>query len=637
MFLISYNKQGIQLPEHEKLNNVYNDKNCQISTDENFSIIELNENTKIIFIGRLIGIKSNDELISIHNLEKDLLKLFSSMSVEKAVERLEGRYTILSLHNDKIKIVNDFYSQMDVYYTETSSKIYIASSLNVIPINELKTNYDHSGVIHSLYIYGYRPPKKHTLYEKIKRIGVGEFLLISDGRLLLKKQELSLQSIQDFGSENLSLYKEIFLDALSKRASVNGNVVYLSSGWDSTSILAGLVHLFGKKSVVAVIGRMHFSKEKGVCNPFEIERAKKIADYFDVNLEIVEFDYVNRGPELTEEFQDFFTSQMAGSMACHQWIDLAKHVSKYHADKAIFCGEISDGAHNFGFSQMATELHHPSNDFREYADKMSSYLYGPTFLKSIWNNTFQNDSVYQFLKNKKFGVYDDVNVSNLGKTKQLLASQFTRDNRIPLWSLNNNKYISEYGRDIYKKEIEDIYLDEVAYQVTNDVDKLYAGMIHLYNSFHWNGGSVQTLHMTEDLFNIKLNLPFRDGRLINFLSKMPESWGRGLELKPTKYPLKWMLENSINYPIHFQIGPHSYLYDVDPNFNHGAEWIFRSSFANQYKQIMKERRYKDLMSPEVFDIVYFDKIVDNYLAGEEVLQERADLERLIYLSVMNWY
>ena len=52
---------------------------------------------------------------------------------------------------------------------------------------------------------------------------------------------------------------------------------------------------------------------------------------------------------------------------------------------------------------------------------------------------------------------------------------------------------------------------------------------------------------------------------------------------------------------------------------------------------MKERRYKDLMLPEVFDIVYFDKIVDNYLSGEENLLERADLERLIYLSVMNWY
>ena len=55
--------------------------------------------------------------------------------------------------------------------------------------------------------------------------------------------------------------------------------------------------------------------------------------------------------------------------------------------------------------------------------------------------------------------------------------------------------------------------------------------------------------------------------IIKFLNEMPESWGRGLELKPTKYPLKWMLENCINYPMELQTGPHSYLYDINPSFD----------------------------------------------------------------------
>ena len=86
-----------------------------------------------------------------------------------------------------------------------------------------------------------------------------------------------------------------------------------------------------------------------------------------------------------------------------------------------------------------------------------------------------------------------------------------------------------------------------------------------------------------------------------------------------------------------QIGPHSYLYDVDPNFDHAAEWNYRSAFRNQYKKMMEKRSYRNLMSNDVFDLKYFDRIVDNYIKGKEVLSERNDLEHLIYLSVMDWY
>ncbi len=64
---------------------------------------------------------------------------------------------------------------------------------------------------------------------------------------------------------------------------------------------------------------------------------------------------------------------------------------------------------------------------------------------------------------------------------------------------------------------------------------------------------------------------------------MPESWGRGLDLKPTKYPLKWMLEHCIDYPLHLQVGPHLYLYDVDPTFSHSAKFMYGSAFTPYIK------------------------------------------------------
>ena len=80
--------------------------------------------------------------------------------------------------------------------------------------------------------------------------------------------------------------------------------------------------------------------------------------------------------------------------------------------------------------------------------------------------------------------------------------------------------------------------NEAAEKITAVPETAYSWYLHLYNSFHWNGGTVETLQMTEDELGIKINLPFRDSRLIEFLAAMPESWGRGLEMRPTKYPIK---------------------------------------------------------------------------------------------------
>ena len=52
----------------------------------------------------------------------------------------------------------------------------------------------------------------------------------------------------------------------------------MSSGWDSSSILAGLVKINGPKRIQCVIGRMKYSKNL-VANSFEILRAKKYVNF----------------------------------------------------------------------------------------------------------------------------------------------------------------------------------------------------------------------------------------------------------------------------------------------------------------------------------------------------------------------
>jgi len=98
-----------------------------------------------------------------------------------------------------------------------------------------------------------------------------------------------------------------------------------------------------------------------------------------------------------------------------------------------------------------------------------------------------------------------------------------------------------------------------------------------------------------------------------------------------------MLENRIDYPLHLQVGPHSYLYDVDPDFNHAGEFIYASAYSPLIKDKLKRRIYEGLLSPEIFNMEYINQIVNNYLAGKEIVAERSDLSSLAFLCLTGWY
>ena len=53
-------------------------------------------------------------------------------------------------------------------------------------------------------------------------------------------------------------------------------------------------------------------------------------------------------------------------------------------------------------------------------------------------------------------------------------------------------FINE-GRHIYETEIGAFYLETAAKDIIESPDKLYSWYISLYNSFHWNGGTVETV------------------------------------------------------------------------------------------------------------------------------------------------
>ena len=340
--------------------------------DSDVHTIEVAQGKKIFYIGNLIGIRNLDNAIN-EITENSLCDLFSAGVSHEVIDKLEGRFLMIfsDTTENTIEIFTDRFGQHDCYYSKNNDEIIFASDLSLFPHSPSQDGYDQVALAHTLTVYGFRPAKKHTLYKSIKRLGIGEYVLLRANEtktIEFLQEKFEPITKNNYAEADLNEYSDIFLDALKIRASDKGNVVYLSSGWDSTAILGGLVHLFGSSKVKAITGRMKYSERAGIINPFEVDRAKKVADYYGIDLNIVEFDFSKKIPVSLDNMKEAMKNNFMSSGTIFTHGALADYVAKnYNNGESIFAGEISDGAHNLGFSQFAT-IFHPVLEFREYSE-----------------------------------------------------------------------------------------------------------------------------------------------------------------------------------------------------------------------------------------------------------------------------
>ena len=592
------------------------------------------DGSSVFFAGIGVGFRSDDGRLQ--PIDAAIAQC-ASVGIDSVAARLEGRWLLVHVAGSRVVVRADAFNQRDLYFEERAGTIVAATSLDLLPVAGGGARPDPMAFAHALAVYGFRPPKRHTFYEGVRRLGVGETAIIDQGRLTLEERPFAPAPVERYADAKLDEYADIMLEAVRARASDAGNVVYLSSGWDSTAILACLVHLFGPSKVRAVTGRMVYAERSGVINQFEIDRAQRMADYFGVKLHVVDFDYRHNAPDQIREAQPTFRPhQMAGITALNHWILAKASVDTGHDGEVLFAGEMSDGAHNLGFSQYATYFH-PVVEFREYFDKMAGYLHGPTFLRLLQDGRFADDPVYRLIRERAGATAFDAPAPDAaGRTQQVIASCLLRGVRVPLASMGNCRLLNAKGLERFASEIEGPYLGAAAAAATPET--LYAWYLHLYNSLHWQGSTVATIPTSAEHFGRAAAMPFHDARLQAFLGGMPESWGRSLDLRPTKYPLKWMLANRIKYPMDYQTGPHSYLYDVDPTFNHSAEALYGSSMKTYFHEQLRTRPYEAWLSPDVFDLTYVNAMVNRYLEGTEVRGgEMNDLWSLCVLTMTGWY
>ena len=606
---------------------IYSKNNLIFETNSLINRWTSSDGSLFFLIGEIIGFRNNN---GFNNKNIDFQKLES----KEEIKNFEGRFLVINIsEKNEINLYNDHFGRLDVYWhhSETNQSLFISSKFNFKShANDFEL--DQTALAQVLSIYGGRPLKKQTLDKNVKRLGVGESLKFIQNKVIIEKNEFTPRKTfpkSDFNK--LESYSKIFIDSVKARASDTQNIIFLSSGWDSTSILAVLVHLYGPDKIDCIIGRVKYSKRSGIINQFELDRAEKIADYFKVRLHVVELDYTGNVEDIIKEAKPFIKGQMFGNFTAIGHYLLAKGAKKIALENAsVFVGEISDGAHNFGFSQYFSIFHHKSFAFREYSDKMASYLFGPTFLEVLTEDNYKDDPVW-----KLFQLYNEnTKFEKLAKGRdnialQFLSTLFLSGGRIPLYShLNNKKLFNEESADKFFNENKKNYLDEFKGKIKPE--SLYSIYIYLYHSFHWQGGTVSTFEYMCDAFDLRCRLPFLDIKLIDFLSTMPESWGRGLDINNTKYPLKWMLANKIDYPMELQSGPHSYIYDIDPSFSHTSELVNASSIKDLYIKELSKKSFIEKLDSKHYNTEYINDIINRYSSGEEMKGE--DLNHIFNLG-----
>ena len=273
-FLITNHHNFIDQKKHQ---NFLKFKYFQIAYDGNCKIWKNGDEEMFFFFG-----KAYDKLKKI-NLENP-----------KKSNKIEGSFVILKISkNQNLDIWTDKFSKEDIFFISKNSNYFISTSLDSLKIDTEKDGYDKFGISQSLIIYGNRPSKKNTFYKNVKRLGYYEILKIRNNKIKTVKQKLDIVNSENYQKNHINKYFDIFIEALEKNSSKDDNIIFLSSGWDSTSILAGLKYIYGKKKIRCLTIKQNYSKKYGVTNWPEINKAKKIADYFGVKLDIINLNYLS--------------------------------------------------------------------------------------------------------------------------------------------------------------------------------------------------------------------------------------------------------------------------------------------------------------------------------------------------------
>lgn len=632
-------------PELETLITLPGGQRIQANLEEaDFSLALKDERHAYLYGDIFYHITGDGGIKLIDSSSKEYLnKIFSASCLEDLIPALEGQYIGILVDDIKktVQIFSDRYARLDTFYMVDNDGFYLATDLDFI-FRNAKPDYDQKMLAHLFSVYGWYTPKGLTIYRNVKQLKVGEIITVSEEGITSETIEFKPLEIENYTDEDLELYYKILKESVVARANREGTTwISSSSGWDSTMLLALLVDEFGSHNVRMLTGSMKYSKTTEVINKFEISKINRIAKYYGIKPLIIDFDLENKNAsDYWKRVLPYYKSRHMYSGVTYNYTRLSDELYRAAGNVAtILNGETSDSFHNFGFSQFAT-FFHTKKSFAEYADKMNCYFYGPSFFKKVLDGSFEKDKVFVIFKKMREEV-EFYSSSDLCSKDELIQSYlfpfFYGSPRVPFAKTYRNPLLTEKGQRALYDFLFREYMPEILSSLTES--NIYSWLIYLYHSFHAQGSTVNVPKHAMDFNEHHWRQPFNDYRLIEFLSKAPEKWGRGLELNNTKYPLRWVARNKVNFPYGLlDEGPHSYLYDVIEGFSLAAEITYRSGVTDFFKETLWDKPYRGILDGGFFDLAYLDKLCSDFLEGKEVKgQDFNNLYSLITFCVTGWY
>ena len=591
--------------------------------------INLVNNVKFIFIGSVNGYFENKIFFKCFDIRKIFKKLKIKNKIHnEQVHFIDGNFVILEIiSNQHFNIFIDKFAKNDLFYHSGKNKFLISNNFKFLIKNLDSTSINQNSVALMLNSLGTRPAKKDTIINEVRRVGLSENLKIHKKLFLIKKKYLSKKT-ENYDDNKILEYYNYYKDYTSKINENKNITIFMSSGYDSSFIAASARKFHPKSKINGITCKLKYSKRSGLYNIHEIAKIKKLSKKYNLKSHLIEMNLVDNFEKYSSEISDVCSQRMISNSLAAIMHCLCSKKAKSIDSENVIAGEISDGAHNLGFSQFFSYIDHESNGFREYSDKKISYLYSSYFLNKIYKKNYKDDFIFQeLLKNTNIKIKKIVNFSKDNIIKETLSSLFLTSSRLP-HSEDNNKIINKNSLKEFKKYHIDNYFNSIQ---VNSFENIYSTYLYLYNSFHWQGSTVSALNHFAELYDQSMILPFWNPNLQDFLEKMPEDWGRNLEVNKVKYPLKESFKRYLDYPEFIDKGYHSYLYDENKYIDPIKEVIFEKKTANYIKKIFRKTHPLDFLSKSYFNHNYIYRLIKNYQINNEI-GNAVNIWRLFNLS-----
>ena len=463
-----------------------------------------------------------------------LKRVYDSVGQDGFSESVEGMYNVAVIdeQKDTISIFGDAFNRVNLFYCLDRKHLIISTELRDVLSCFDNIEYE-PGVFYCLLILGY-PPAKHTPYRGLRRLSIGERLLLQNNDMHLVKAEVKPLVSMEMGEAELDRYGDIIENAILSRSSESENWVELS-GWDSTVILGVLRKHFDASKVRAVTLGTKYSDGSWL---LVIKEAIEIGRHYGVPVEFVELSLADaRLPEFWNDAIQAGRPHLVydSPLGYQAMANLIKE--KGEADAAVFIGSFADALHDFAFSHYGS-LPYLSRDFHYYAGKIMAYLYSPAFLKKVIDGSFEDDFAYKLFKWQN-PMVEFTDVSFMSKNERVfeyLLSFILSSSRLPFAPIATESVFLNDAKVRFKDWLYENYFKDAVEQI--DCRNMYFWLIWLYQHFHLQGFEKSVQCACFQGSGKQVCQPYYDLRFVKFCQTMPENWGRGLEWRPGKYPLK---------------------------------------------------------------------------------------------------